>query len=107
MDVFTIISHLALTISCSISFYIYYGKYGAPNKGMYRRVSKLVSFFKPPNRKSISEDIHLPDLHTFEMNELQSKQDHKNSHQSLNLQDSELPHFKRNLSVSEWKFNPK
>jgi hypothetical protein len=70
VDVFTIISHLALTISCSISFYIYYGKYGAPNRGMYRRASKLGSFFKPRSRKRNSEDIHLPDMHTLEMKEL-------------------------------------
>ena len=29
VDLVTVISHLALTISCSLSFYIYYAQYGA------------------------------------------------------------------------------
>ena len=66
VDMFTIISHLALTISCSISFYIYYGKYGAPKQVMNRRLTKFRSLMRSPNRiNHIGEDVEMmamPDI---------------------------------------------
>ena len=75
MDVFTIFSHLALTTSSSLSFYIYYGKYGSPNKGVHQRIGKLrnalkirrVSFISDTNTNRYSEDIHLPDMNTLDI----------------------------------------
>ena len=80
VDVFTIISHLALTISSSLSFYIYYGKYGKPNQFIHHYARKLRNFFKTPIRRnnfSASEQLNekyaasdeksMPDIHTAEI----------------------------------------
>ena len=74
VDMFTIISHLALTLSCSISFYIYYGKYGAPKQVMNRRLTKFRSLIGPPNNsKHMEEDVDmmaLPDMDNLVENEI-------------------------------------
>ena len=57
----SILSHLALTISCSLSFYIYYGKYG-----LKRRLTRMKFLMKPLTRQqTVSgnlEDFVLPDM---------------------------------------------
>jgi len=42
----TMISHLALTLSCSLSFYIYYAKYGTGRKGLRRRLTGIRSLVR-------------------------------------------------------------
>jgi len=46
VDLVTAISHLALTTSCSISFYIYYAKYGANKKDITTRWQSFSNFWK-------------------------------------------------------------
>ena len=74
VDMFTIISHLALTLSCSISFYIYYGKYGAPKQVMNRRLTKFRSLIRPTNNnKEMEEGVEmmgLPDMDNLVENEM-------------------------------------
>ena len=72
VDMVTIISHLALTISCSLSFYIYYGKYGKPKQGMNRRVTKIWNLVKSSSQNSNkdTEAMALPDMDDFEENEI-------------------------------------
>jgi hypothetical protein len=65
VDVFTIISHLALTISCSLSFYVYYGKYGAPKKGVHHRIATLRNLFKS-RTGTVEEDINLQEVYTLD-----------------------------------------
>ena len=65
---FTIISHLALTLSCSISFYIYYGKYGAPKQVMNRKLAKIRLVIKTLTNEKCEEreeTINLPDMNNF------------------------------------------
>ena len=70
----TIISHLALTLSCSISFYIYYGKYGAPKQVMNRRLTKFRSLIRPTNNnKEMEEGVEmmgLPDMDNLVENDI-------------------------------------
>ena len=66
---FTIISHLALTISCSLSFYIYYGKYGAPKQVLNRRMTKfrnmIRTFTNEKHEQENADDMNLPDMSNF------------------------------------------
>ena len=68
----TIISHLALTTSCSLSFYIYYGKYGAPKQGMHRRLTKISNLIRVSSKNSSKdgEAMALPDMENFVENEI-------------------------------------
>ena len=70
----TIISHLALTLSCSISFYIYYGKYGAPKQVMNRRLTKIRSLIRLPNKNKYMEGdaemVTLPDMDNLVENDI-------------------------------------
>ena len=70
----TIISHLALTLSCSISFYIYYGKYGAPKQVMNRRLTKIRSLIRLPNKNKYMEGdaemVTLPDMENLVENDI-------------------------------------
>ena len=70
----TIISHLALTLSCSISFYIYYGKYGAPKQVMNRRLTKIRSLIRLPNKNKYiegdAEMVTLPDMDNLVENDI-------------------------------------
>ena len=71
---FTIISHLALTISCSLSFYIYYGKYGAPKQVLNRRMTKFRNMIRPfardKQREEDAETMGLPDMDNLVDNEM-------------------------------------
>ena len=61
LDMISVISHLALTISCSLSFYIYYGKYG-----LRRKLARMRFLMKPLRRQQLvmenMEDLILPDM---------------------------------------------
>ena len=71
VDTVTIISHLALTISCSLSFYIYYGKYGAPKQVLNRKMTKMKKLLKTStedrHREEYAEDMTLPDMNEITM----------------------------------------
>ena len=68
LDMISIISHLALTISCSLSFYIYFGNYG-----LKRRLARMRFQLQPLTRAQQVPgnlgDLILPDMDNLGDNE--------------------------------------
>ena len=64
VDFITILSHLALTVSCSMSFYIYYWKHGMPKQGMTSRMTQLKRWMNlsSDNNGDDRGELVLPDM---------------------------------------------